>query len=156
MKREEWEEYKASMDKCVEGAPEEERMKRLRMMLQEDLGDESTDAGVLTSPLDALQYFCGKTAELNGWHEKPRSIGEDVALIHSEVSELLEVHRNNRWGQDCEKTNEITQEEEEIADILIRIFDFVYRHPEIDLAKALLVKMELNTKRPRRHGGKAL
>lgn len=30
----------------------------------------------------------------NGWFETDRSFGEDIALLHSEVSEMLEAHRD--------------------------------------------------------------
>lgn len=84
----------------------------------------------------------------NGWFDKPRSFGEGIALIHSEVSELLEAHRKGDIG------NEI----EEFADIFIRLFDELYRQEwsGADIASAIGKKLSKNRERGYRHGGKAL
>lgn len=84
----------------------------------------------------------------NGWFDKPRSFGEGIALIHSEVSELLEAHRNG------DKANEI----EEFADIFIRLFDELYRQKWAghEIINALEKKLWKNRERGYRHGGKTL
>ena len=65
------------------------------------------------------------TAVAKGWHEEPRSLGEAIALFHSEVSEALEC-----WRDPIHKLDEIWHVDGkpegfviELADLLIRIAD---------------------------------
>ena len=100
----------------------------------------------------------------NGWFEGERSIGGEVALIHSEVSEMLEAYR--AWGME-DPTDDakfdgregfIVKPEgigSEVADVFIRLMDFCYRH-NIDLTKEFFRKMAYNATRGYKHGGKNL
>lgn len=81
----------------------------------------------------------------NGWYDTERTFGEDVALLHSEVSEMLESYRNNDDGGIGP----------EAADVLIRLLDTCGRYG-IDLGKEYRRKMEVNRARGHRHGGKRL
>lgn len=65
------------------------------------------------------------TAVTKGWHKEPRSLGEVIALFHSEVSEALEC-----WRDPIHKLDEIWHVDGkpegfviELADLLIRIGD---------------------------------
>lgn len=83
------------------------------------------------------------TAIEKGWWEKDRNNYELIALMHSELSEALEAYRK---GDEAHVP-------EELADVLIRIFDLCGARG-YDLERAVLRKMEFNKTRPYRHGGK--
>lgn len=91
------------------------------------------------------------------WDNENRNIGELLALVHSEISEALEVYRirgesglNDIWHREDGKPEGFTVE---LADTLIRIFDMCAAY-ELDLEDALRTKMEFNKSRPYRHGNK--
>jgi NTP pyrophosphatase (non-canonical NTP hydrolase) len=84
---------------------------------------------------------CHNTAIEKGFWDKERNDGEAVALMHSELSEALEGMRHNNQENVAE----------ELADCLIRIFDYC-GGKEIDLEAALVKKMEYNKTRPYKHG----
>lgn len=100
-----------------------------------------------------------KTAVDKGWHISDLSDLEITALIHSEVSEVAEEIRSGRNPQEiyyhsCDIYNEKPEGiPVELADILIRIFDYC-GNKKIPLEKALRLKMDFNSTRPYRHGGK--
>ncbi len=91
--------------------------------------------------LNKLRDECYYNAKLKGFHDEPREFGTALALIHSEVSEALEAHREG----DMELVSE------EFADILIRVFDTAGEH-KIDLDQAVEDKMKKNRGRARLHG----
>lgn len=101
--------------------------------------------------LDALAAILHETAKEKGFWEGEYSndkIGNKLALVHSEVTEVLEAIRKS---QGSEKVVE------EIADIIIRILD-VYaamRNEEQilhSLDEILHNKIEKNKQRPKLHG----
>lgn len=111
-----------------------------------------------------------------GFYENEKNIGEMLCLIHSEVSEALECDRK---GVYCKETNFPQKEdlgneavltiddhwkayfernikdtfEDELADIVIRVFDLAY-WKGIDLEKHILAKMRYNAMRSYKHGKK--
>lgn len=95
--------------------------------------------------MDLNSYIdeCHSIAVEKGWWDRRRDIPELLCLVHSEVSEALEAYRK----ADSEGFAE------ELADILIRIFDMAGKFG-IDLEAALNDKIEKNRFRPYRHGGK--
>lgn len=115
--------------------------------------------GVLMSiTITDLILESNKTARSKGWWDDPdRNVPELLALVHSEISEALEVYRNKgknglneTWDSETGKPEGFTIE---LADVLIRIADMC-GELNLDLNDAIIRKMEYNGKRPYRHGNK--
>src|SRR6478609_8661524 len=118
-----------------------------------------------------LQELAQRVYEVNvanGWFEGDRRFGEDVALLHSEVSEMLEAYR--QWGIE-DATPDVNQTltmnppikvlpkpegvGSEAADVLVRLLDTCLRY-DIDLLAEFERKLTYNASRGFRHGGKKL
>lgn len=94
----------------------------------------------------------------NGWFESYRTFGDDIALLHSEVSEMFEAYRAKGLVDmtDPSHKDQVVKPEgvgSEAADVLIRLLDTCYRH-KIDLDFEMTRKLEYNATRGYRHGGK--
>lgn len=50
----------------------------------------------MPGPLADLAAQVRETNEANGWYEVDRSFGDDIALLHSEVSEAFEEYRDGQ------------------------------------------------------------
>jgi NTP pyrophosphatase (non-canonical NTP hydrolase) len=85
-----------------------------------------------------------------------RTVGEDIALMHSELSEALEEHRSGHPNAEVyfheRKPEGIPIE---LADVVIRIAAFCGQY-NIDLANAIETKIAYNLTRPYKHGGKII
>lgn len=99
----------------------------------------------------------------NGWFDTERTFGDDIALLHSEVSEMFEAYRD--WGM---KDMTFTKDKHtngnpgkpegvgsEAADIYIRLLDTCRRYG-IDLDFEYERKIKHNAGRGYHHGGKLL
>jgi len=140
---------------------------------------EMTESGkaLAIEHVNALCKNAARIAEEHGFKEN--TVGEDIALMHSELSEALEDFRGHEspshtWYEITEKKGpniEIKQRytenpdpdgtlkpcgiPSELADCVIRIMHFSHRHG-IDLGKAIVEKMAFNETRVYRHGNKKI
>lgn len=102
----------------------------------------------LRSLLNDLSHACHNESLASGWYSGVDMsqvgdyfIGTQVALIHSEVSELLDAYRKGR-DDDFDF---------ELADIILRCLDLA-GFLNIDLGRALLLKVDKNRTRGFKHG----
>lgn len=94
----------------------------------------------------ALNSLCEKCYSISfeaGWHDRPREDGTMIALIHSEISEALEGLRKDLPDDHLPHR---PMAEVELADALIRIFDFA-RKKGYDLGGAVAEKCVYNQNR---------
>ena len=124
----------------------QEEMEYIRQSIELDEAD-----GVFVTVFNSISDLCARTATANGFSNN-RTVGEDIALMHSELSEMLEAFRSNGPSV-SEKIAPFTEAEDEAADVIIRLMHFGRTHG-LDIAGALLAKARYNTTRPYLHGKK--
>ena len=101
--------------------------------------------------LDALAAILHETAIEKGFWDGPKNhdkLGNKLALVHSEVTEVLEAIRKNKGSEEVV---------EEMAHVLIRLLDLyaAMRNAgfiEHSLDEQLFKKMQINNNRQRLHG----
>jgi NTP pyrophosphatase (non-canonical NTP hydrolase) len=84
--------------------------------------------------------------------QDPMVASQKICLMHAELSEMLEAIRKDPHAA-CEKVPEITCEEEEAADLFLRLLDYCVAR-RIDLAYVAEKKHQFNVGRPHMHGKK--
>ena len=117
-----------------------------RMLSQIQMNNLVTDYG-----LDALSAVLHETAIEKGFWEGTISydkVGNKLALVHSEVTEVLEAIRKNKGSEEVV---------EEMADVIIRLLDiYAAMRNSGDLIhsldESLDKKINKNKERPKLHG----
>lgn len=125
----------------------------------------------LDSSLEWAAEVVAEVNHANGWYEADRSFGEDIALLHSEVSEALEAYRDHEMDDPTiaacpagHGPRDVTHTEHrckpqgvasELADVLIRLLDTSVRYG-VNLGAEFERKMLFNATRGYKHGGKVL
>ena len=130
-----------------------------------NLRDKAATVEVVVNDFAAL---CAEVEAAKGFIDRDFAPGQEVAEFvantHGELSELWEAHRRGTLQDQCDKATKsaLTCEEEELADIAIRVLSFAARKgtPHADtrfspnIGRALVAKAIYNAGRERQHGGK--
>jgi len=106
------------------------------------------------NPPKSLEDWCAEAhniAKSSGFWDGEREFGTMIALLHSELSELLEVLRKNPEARSSKLDLQFSAAEEEAADVFIRLADMC-GGLGFDLEGAVFAKMSYNKTRERLHG----
>lgn len=114
------------------------------MSINYDSKEEAFESG-----FDHVMQMVHTNARNKGFWEGFPNRGEKIALVHAEVSELLEAYREG--NPQSEKIPPYTKAEEEAADIIIRVMDLA-ESEELDISAAIRAKMVYNAAREYKHG----
>lgn len=124
---------------------------------------ELAEINEIGKDLVTLQREVAEVNIANGWHDGKRSFGDDIALLHSEVSEAFEAFRDHGLDDATQRPRGMSADVlpkpegvgSELADVLIRLLDTCER-TSTDLTFEYERKMAYNRTRGYRHGGKRI
>lgn len=111
-----------------------------------------------------LQKEIHQIAKSKGWYKKKPTVGDLIALCHSELSEALEEYRgfakcNKKClriiAKDSLQDNKPVGFSVELADCIMRILDMC-EYLKLDIATAIQMKIEYNKTRSYKHGNKII
>jgi NTP pyrophosphatase (non-canonical NTP hydrolase) len=117
--------------------------------LQREVNDGSAKLEILAA-CDNLTALAHGNAFANGWWHDPktgqakeRNHGELFMLMVSEISEAMEGHRKDKMDEHLPHRKSV---EVELADCLIRIFDYAGQY-ELEIGAAFFEKLKYNNQR---------
>lgn len=146
---------KDALNECLHKTLEENKIlnKRLTEMQADDTARVEVSRANPFMGLNRMRDTAHNLAKSKGWHETKVPIADFCANIAGEVSELWEAYRKGILNTACEKSIDLTNLEEETADVLIRVMDMAGALG-IDLEHAVETKHRINATRSYRHGNK--
>lgn len=109
--------------------------------------------------INDMAFDAARNSAAHGFHDDlrtcppPQAMATRCMLLVTEVAELTEAYRRGMGQAPDSHCPELTAEEAEMADIAIRLGDMAATR-EIDLERAIRIKMAYNRSRPVKHGNK--
>lgn len=118
--------------------------------IEVEISEASSTLKSMENAINDLSALCYEASSKSGWwhdletgEKKIRNKGEMICLMHSELSEAME---GARKGLMDDHLPHRLMEEVELADTLIRVFDYAGGHG-LDLGGALIEKLVYNANR---------
>jgi len=117
----------------------------------------TNERAILFQLLTEFQAGTHQTNADKGFYSPPMTLLEEIALVHSEVSEASEEYRASTpflyYSTEPDKEGKPEGIAVEFADAIIRMLNAAKQH-NIPVIQALFEKADYNKTRPVRHGGK--
>lgn len=135
-----------SHEAFLDSAGREEFFHRTRLKQLQNLADNTNQI---------LDLFARLAIDANGWFSDVQGFSRinfdgDSMLVVTELAEMVEADRTNAMS---DKIPEFHGRDEEIADVLVRIFHMIGKY-NLNAGPAFIAKMEYNLNRPFKHGKK--
>lgn len=128
-----------------------------RQQIRNDLTDLAKDVEFVDN-FNYLMQLMYEIAKDRGWHNPSKSFPEEVLMMHTELSEVVEEYREQDGNINSVHLGINGKPEGvpiEFSDLQIRLFD-TCAHRKIDLFSMIITKSLFNLNRPNRHGEKKI